>query len=56
MDRQAARCQRRAEEADLAAQEAEGPETKRMYEDIAAAWRRLTTIIENTKLVIIPRD
>jgi hypothetical protein len=47
---QAAICRGRAEEADREAQKAHDPEMKRMYEDIAAAWRKLATFIETTKL------
>ena len=41
---QAAICRGRAEEADREAQKAHDPEMKRMYEDIAAAWRKLATL------------
>jgi hypothetical protein len=47
---QAAICRGRAEEADREAQNADDPGMKRMYGDIAAAWRKLATFIENTKL------
>ena len=47
---QAAVCRGRADEADRAAQKAHDAQMKRMYEDIAAAWRKLADFIENTKL------
>ena len=51
---QASDCRRRAEEADRQAERADDPEAKRMYEGIAAAWRRLADFIERTKIVKMP--
>jgi hypothetical protein len=50
MKKRAAHCRDRADEADREAQKVRDPEMKRMYEDIAAAWRKLATFIEETKL------
>ena len=46
----AAYCLGRADEADGDAQKSHDPEKKRMYEDIAAGWRKLATFMENIKL------
>jgi len=51
MKKRAAHCRDRADEADREAQKVRDPEMKRMYEDIAAAWRKLATFVEETKLV-----
>jgi len=50
MKKRAAHCRDRADEADREAQKVRDPEMKRMYEDIAAAWRKLATFVEETKL------
>ena len=49
MKKRAAHCRDRADEADREAQKVRDPEMKRMYEDIAAAWRKLATFVEETK-------
>ncbi len=50
MKKRAAHCRDRADEADREAQKVRDPEMKLMYEDIAAAWRKLATFVEETKL------
>ena len=48
MKKRAAHCRDRADEADREAQKVRDPEMKRMYEDIAAAWRKLATFVEDS--------
>lgn len=43
-------CRGRADQADRQAERANDPESKRMYKEIAAAWRRLADFIGHTKL------